>query len=71
MTLDQIVAAHHAKQEVTLAAIRKGISGHPDALPINVQCGDLATLISMLDEARAAVPPAPAPAAELASDAAG
>lgn len=66
MTLDQIVAAHRAKQEAVLAALRKGIAGHGEAMPIAVQCGDLATLINMLDEARAAAPP---PAANAPADA--
>jgi len=62
MTLDQLVAAHRKKQEDVLAALRKGIAGHGDAMPIAVQCGDLGLLISMLDEARAAAAP-PAQAA--------
>lgn len=57
MTLDQLVAAHREKQAAVEAAIRKGIAGHGDAMPVAVQCGDLALLLSMLDEARAAAPP--------------
>lgn len=53
MTHQEIIAAHLKKQAEVLAALRKGVDGHQDGMPINVQCGDIRTVIALLDETKA------------------